>query len=118
MKLVKIITAIIAILKQTGLIKIKKMPMSKILELILNTAAPAAENIFAEKFAELLRKIKPVETRADLMKSMYVPIDTVLERYTKETKTKLDDAGVNALKKAIETVAAEDGIVLPNADND
>jgi len=92
--------------------------MKKILEILLSTLTPVLEGLLTEKFAAALRKIKPDTTRRDLLVTLYVPIDTQLEKVTEETATKLDDAGVRAMKAAIEIVAAEDGIQLPNIDND
>jgi hypothetical protein len=87
-------------------------------EVIANALAPAIEKQLEKKFAEILRKIHPADTRRDVLIMLYVPVDSQLERLADETKTELDDAGVMALKKAIETVAAEDQIQLPNVDGD
>jgi len=112
---IKILSAVAAIKK--NLQNFKTMA-SKLVELILNGISGPAAEVFADKFADVLRKIKPAETRRDLMVTLYVPIDTQLEKITDATKTKLDDAAVYALKTAIETVAAEDGVKLPNIDGD
>lgn len=92
--------------------------MSKISELLVSALLPTVKALATDQLAELLRKVKPDTTRHDLLKSLYVPIDTVLENYVKETKGKIDDNIVAALKEAIETVAAEDMIQLPNVDGD
>lgn len=86
--------------------------MKKIGELIVAALAPTITNVGADHLAKLLRKISPAETRADVLRSLYFPVDTLLEDLTEETKSKIDDAFVDAIKMAIETVAAEDGIDL------
>lgn len=91
---------------------------SKFTRAIANAVAPAVEELLTESLATVLRKIQPAETRRDVLITLYVPIDSQLEKLTDETKTKLDDAGIDAIKAAIELVAAEDGVTLPNVDND
>lgn len=92
--------------------------MSKIAGAILNALAGAAEPIVEEALANVLRKIQPKEKRDEILAVLYVPVDTELEPLANATKTNLDDLGVDALKGAIETVAAEDSFTLPNLDND
>lgn len=92
--------------------------MGKIGEIVAEALAPAIQKASEKKFAEMFRKIHPADTRRDVCITMYVPVDSQLERLAAETKTPLDDAGVLALKKAIETIAAEDGFTLPNVDGD
>lgn len=87
-------------------------------EVLINALAPVLQDAGVKHLTTVLRKIQPAEKRKDVLISLYVPIDTALENYTDETKTKIDDAIIDALKMAVEIVAAEDGITLPNADAD
>jgi hypothetical protein len=96
----------------------KKQLMSKLTELIVAALLPTIKQLSVEQLSQLLRKVKPDTTRHELLKSLYIPIDTLLEKYVQETKGKVDDNIVAALKEAIELVAAEDMIQLPNVDQD
>ena len=87
-------------------------------EILINALAPALQEAATKHLATTLRKIQPAEKRRDTLMSLYVPIDTALENYTDASKTKIDDAIVDALKMAVEIVAAEDNVTLPNADGD
>jgi hypothetical protein len=92
--------------------------MSKVSDILVAALAGPFEVIAREKLIEILKKIEPAETRKTILISLYVPIDTELERLTNESKNKIDDAVVGAMKSAIEQVAQNDGITLPNEDND
>lgn len=85
----------------------------KFAELLVTGMAPVIESVVAEKFAELLRRIEPDATRKNICQTLYIPINTELSKLAAETKTKLDDIGVEIFKQAIETVATEDGFSLP-----
>ncbi len=92
--------------------------MSKFTDMLIAALTGPIEIIATEKLAELLRKIEPKESRDTILVSLYAPIDVELEKLTAGTKTGIDDAIVGAMKAAIEKVAEEDGIELPNLDND
>jgi len=92
--------------------------MSNFTDLLISALAGPLELVATTKLTELLQKIEPAETRKNICATLYVPIDTELERLTTESKNKIDDAVVGALKASIEAVAAADGFELPNLDND
>lgn len=96
----------------------KQIFMSNFTDLLISALAGPLEVVATTKLTELLQKIEPAETRKNICNSLYVPIDTELERLTTESKNKIDDAIVGALKGSIEAVAAADGFTLPNTDND
>lgn len=87
-------------------------------ELLISALSGPLEIVATAKLTELLQKIQPADTRKNICITLYVPIDTELEKLTTQSKNKIDDAVVNALKGAIEAVAEADGFTLPNADND
>lgn len=92
--------------------------MSKFTDLLVSALAGPIELIATEKLTELLQKIEPADTRKNICVTLYVPIDTELEKLTTQSKNKIDDAVVGALKASIEAVAATDGFELPNLDSD
>jgi hypothetical protein len=92
--------------------------MSQFTDLLISALAGPLELVATTKLTELLQKIEPAETRKNICVTLYVPIDTELERLTTESKNKIDDAVVGALKTSIEAVAAADGFELPNLDQD
>jgi len=92
--------------------------MSNFTDLLVSALAGPIELVATTKLTELLQKIEPAETRKTICVTLYVPIDTELEKLTTESKNKIDDAVVGAMKAAIEAVAAADGFELPNLDSD
>jgi len=86
--------------------------MSKIGEIIVGALLPVLGQVGVEQLANVLRKVEPDKTRHDLLRSLYRPIDTILEDYTDSTKSKIDNVFVDTFKGAIEAIAAEDGIDL------
>lgn len=92
--------------------------MSKFTDLLIASLAGPIEAIATAKLTELLQKIEPADTRKNICVSLYVPIDTELEKLTTESKNKIDDAVVGAFKAAIEAVAIADAFELPNLDTD
>jgi hypothetical protein len=115
--LLKILTAagqVINFLKR----KETKQVAGKFAEILVNALANPISELLEKQFTDMLQRIEPDDTRRDILISFYVPVDSQLERLAAETKTPLDDAGVRAMKRAIETVAARDGVTLPNVDND
>lgn len=86
---------------------------SKLVEQLLNGVAGTISAIAEEKLVELFTKLhdkNPSEHSATL-RSLYIGA-TQLEKTTDETKTKLDDAVVDALKGAIEKSAADHSVEL------
>jgi hypothetical protein len=92
--------------------------MSKFTDILIAALSGPIEQIATAKLTELLQKIEPAETRKNICVTLYVPIDTELEKLTNESKNKFDDAVVGAMKASIEAVADADGFELPNLDND
>jgi len=79
---------------------------SKLVESLLNAVAGSISAVAEEKLTELFTKLhdrNPVEHSATL-RSLYIGVGQ-LEKITDESKTKLDDAVVDALKGAIEQSA-------------
>jgi hypothetical protein len=87
-------------------------------ELLIAALAGPLEAVGKEKFKELFKKIEPAETRATILTTLYTITDAELEKLSKASKNKIDDAIVGALKGACEETAAELNIVLPNVDGD
>lgn len=89
-------------------------------EFILNAFLPLFAQYGSNELANLLRKLqaKKPEVFETVLVSLYPVIDVHLEEIAQESKTKIDDPFVTAFKSAIETVAAEFNITLPNLDND
>jgi hypothetical protein len=86
-----------------------------------NTLAPLIELVireFMEKF--LLPALKKADERAfrTVLVALYGPIDVYVEELVEKTETKVDDALVSGMMTAIENVAAENGVELPNLDED
>lgn len=89
-------------------------------ELLLSALTGPLATIGQEQLVVLLDKFqekKPREYKASLI-AIYPVIDMHLEDLVTETKTKIDDAFVKALKGAIEESAAKHGVALSNLDND
>lgn len=85
--------------------------------ILLNSMAPIIQGSLTAVLVELFEKLKPAERKTVLV-SLYPAIDVQLEGLVKKSKTKLDDAGVLAIKDAIEQSADLNGIDLPNLDED
>jgi hypothetical protein len=86
---------------------------SKLLEQLLNGVAGTISAIAQEKLTELFVKLhdhNPEEHSATL-RSLYIGVGQ-LEKITDESKTKLDDAVVDALKGAIEQSAEDFDVEL------
>lgn len=92
--------------------------MSQFTDLLIAALSGPLEEVATIKLTELISKIEPAETRKNICNTLYIPIDTELERLTTQSKSKIDDAVVNALKRSLENVAAADGFTLPNTDGD
>lgn len=89
-------------------------------ELLLSALTGPLATIGEEQLIILLDKFqekKPREFKASLI-ALYPIIDMHLEDLVTETKTKIDDAFVKALKGAVEKSATKHGVVLSNLDND
>jgi hypothetical protein len=88
--------------------------MSKFTDLLINSLAPAISAIAATKLTELFEKLHEhdPEGHAATLKSLYIGAGQ-LQRLTDDTKTKLDDAVVDALISAIEDSAKEYDVELP-----
>lgn len=87
-------------------------------EFILQAFLPLFAQYGSMELANLLRKLqaKKPEVFETILVSLYPIIDVHLEQVSKESKTKIDDPFVTAFKNAIEMVAMEYGITLPNLD--
>lgn len=81
---------------------------SKLVEQLLNGVAGTIALIAQEKLTELFAKLHAhdAEKHSSTLKSLYIGVGEV-QKLTDESKTKLDDAVVDALKGAIEQSAAE-----------
>lgn len=87
-------------------------------EFILGALLPMFTQYGSMELANLLRKlaIKNPEVLKTLVVSLYPAIDVHLEQIATESKTRIDDPFIQAFKSAIEIVAAENSIELPNLD--
>ncbi len=88
---------------------------SKLVEQLLNGVAGTISLILQEKLVDVFRKLHthdPAKHSATL-RSLYIGLNQ-LEDITDDTKTKLDDAGVDAIKGAVEESAKEFDVELPN----
>jgi hypothetical protein len=96
------------------------MAKGKFGELIINSLSPVLETIVAGKLQELLDDlaVKSPEAHKTVCISLYGPIDVHLETLTAKSKTKIDDAVVNGIKTAIEESALNNGVELPQLDQD
>lgn len=92
--------------------------MSQLTDLLIAALSGPLEQVATIKLTELIQKIEPAETRKNICNTLYIPIDTELEKLTDASKTPIDNSIVNALKHSIEAVAEADGFELPNTDND
>jgi hypothetical protein len=92
--------------------------MSAINDFFLQMFLPGLANIGALELTKVFDAyaIKHPEAHKTLMVSLYPIIDVRLENLTTESKTKFDNPFSTALKLAIETSAAANGIELPNLD--
>jgi hypothetical protein len=89
-------------------------------EILISALSGPLATVGKEQLVNLLDKFqekKPREFKASII-ALYPVIDMHLEDLVTETKTKIDDALVIALKGAIEESAAKHGVVLSNLDND
>lgn len=91
---------------------------SKLSEILVAALAGPIQVVATEQLADLLRKIKPAETQTTILLTLYPAIDIELEKLTDQSRSKIDDAIIDAMKAAIETVAAEVNLTLPNNDGD
>ncbi len=82
-------------------------------ELIINTLAPTLGVVATNKLVDLFEKMwdKDNEKATAALKAMYIGV-VQLQNLTDDTKTKIDDALVDAIRNAIEQSAAEHGITL------
>lgn len=89
---------------------------SKLSELLLAALAPVLQSVATAKLGELFTKLHEhdEEGHSATLRSMYIGVGQ-LQRLTDESKTKLDDAIVDALKEAIEESAEEFDVELPAA---
>ena len=90
--------------------------MGNILELL----APVVELVIYNVLKNLLGTFvvsQPLHAKV-VLASLYPSVDAELEPLVDATPTKLDNAAVSAIKRAIEEVAADNGITLSNVDGD
>ena len=83
-------------------------------EVLIGALTPALQSVATVKLNELFDKIheKDAEGHAAALKSLYVGASQ-LARLTDKTKTKVDDAIVDALVEAIKLSAEKYEVVLP-----
>ena len=87
---------------------------------ILDSLAPIIEMVVREAFKLVLSKFlekEPVHGKV-LLVSLYPVIDVELEPIFDDTVNKSDDAIVDGIKFAMESVAADNAVDLPNLDDD
>ena len=86
---------------------------SKLVESLLNAVAGSISAVAEEKLAELFEKLyeKNPSGHSATSRSLYIGVGQ-LEKITDDSKTKLDDAVVDALKGAIEKSAADHSVEL------
>ena len=85
-----------------------------IIGLFIGQAEKASKEVFIKAFEKIYAK-NPARHKL-LLVSLYPVIDVELEDVVKATKTTFDDAGVRALKQAMEDQAVKYGFELPNLD--
>ena len=87
---------------------------------IFDALAPLVKIITEQVMTVLFRKLvaREPEHGKVLLTSLYPVVDVELEGIFDSTPNELDDAAVDGLKAAMETVAKEVGITLPNLDQD
>ena len=90
--------------------------MSNMIELLAPLIEMVIYNVLKNLFTTFVHA-QPIHAKV-VLASMYPGVDGELEPLIEGTPTKLDDAAVKAIKRAIEDVAAECGLVLSNVDND
>jgi len=71
----------------------------------------------AIEFGQKLHDSNP-EACKRVLETVYPLIDVELEKFAAESENKVDDQVVADLKEVFETVAAANGIELPNLDKD
>jgi len=86
--------------------------LEKAIELILSLGKGSAKKGLNDAFQK-----NPHLTK-QMMLALYPVIDVQLENYTLHTGNKLDDKAVKTIKEIIEEVASENGLELPNLDQD
>ena len=87
---------------------------------ILDGLAPIIKLVVKEAFKLVLAKFiekEPVHGQV-LLVSLYPVIDVELEPIFDATANSSDDAVVEGIKEAMEIVAGQQGVVLPNLDDD
>ena len=90
------------------------------LNALIDTIAPLVRVILEKVLTTLFDTIvtKQPEHGKVVLASLYPVVDVELEGLADDTKNKIDDAVVDAVKKAMEDVAAKHGIILSNVDDD
>ena len=90
--------------------------MNNLIELLAPLVEMVIYNVLKNLFTTFVHA-QPLHAKV-MLASIYPGIDGELELLVEGTPTKLDDAAVKAIKRAIEDVAAECGLVLSNVDSD
>ena len=92
----------------------------KIKNVIMNTLTPIIKLVVTEVLKMLFRSFykKQPEHAEVFFVSMYPVVDVELESLFEKTESDLDDAIIDGVKDAFETVAGENDIALPNLDED
>ncbi len=87
---------------------------------LLGLLGGAIKDVGKNQIVELLDKLH-AKDEAGYMSTvlgLYPLVDSKLETLAAESKNKVDDSIVGALKEGIEISAAKYGVQLPNTDND
>lgn len=89
-------------------------------EILLSALTGPLTSVGQDQLVQLFDKLyeKNNETYKSALVALYPIVDIQLESLTSKSKTKIDDAIINALKGAIEESAAKYKLVLSNLDND
>lgn len=93
---------------------------NKLTEQIADIAAPLVALVLAQILEPVFRaliKKNPRDGRVFLA-SLYPVVDATLEPLAAKTGTGIDNCTIDAFKRSIEKVAAEQGIPLSNLDED
>ena len=94
--------------------------ISPIVEGILNGLAFPLRLLATQQLVDLLEKlyVKDKNAHSTVLNALYPAIDIHLEELTTKSKTKLDDAIIEAVKDAVTTSASAHNVVLPEFDKD
>ncbi len=86
--------------------------MKKFLASLLEKLVPSIASLIGDTFANIFRKIKPVDKLTTVLQELYIIVVRELQPIAETTETDKDDLAIQELKKAIEKVANENGITL------